>query len=242
MSFINTFIKKAQFFFSTYKWLLIPLVPIILFSYFIIIIASSQSKKPPANQQNTAQVSQSPVTENSGQTQVSVSPSGSQERPYGLYNEVQGIAFGNRDSLIGGSANANNGEGYASNDEFADGSISEKNLSDGSVEYEYQSDDPQRPHMQVIKNGIVLFRRNLMPDDTTTDYYSTYLQNPEYTSQGSSYYGANAMIYASPTNGLAIVFDPETKRVYEQYLFPARSVADYVKNFGSDITTFNPAP
>jgi hypothetical protein len=242
MNTLNTFITKAKLFFSTYKWLLIPLIPIILFSYFIIIIiASNQSKTPLTNQKNTAKVSQSPITEVSPQTQTSVSPSvqpgvSPEGQAYGLYDEVQGIAFGNTDFLTGGSTN----EGYDSDNEFADTSISQKNLSDGSVEYEYQSDDPQRPHLQIVKNDVVLFRRNLMPDDTTTDYYSSYLQNPEYTSQGSSYYGADAMIYASPTSGIAIVFNPQDQRVYEQYLFPAMPLDAYEQKFGKDISTYDP--
>lgn len=230
MNTLNTFLVKAKFFISTYKWVLIPLVIALLFMYFIIVFITSNQQK------TTSQNNVSP------QSQISISPSeqpeiSPQNRLYGLDNAVQSIAFG-KQSSTGGNTN----EEHGSNNEFSDMSISQKTFSDGSIEYEYQSDDLQRPHMQLVKNDVVLFLRNLMPDNITTDYYSSYLKNPEYTSQGSNYYGQNAMIYASPTSGIAIVFDQQTNRVYEQYLFPALSVDSYIKKYGSDISAFSPGP
>ena len=247
MNSINTFFSKAKEFFFLYKWVLLPLVPAIIFVFMIIYLFAAQSTSPKSSikQQNTQQISQSPVQNNSyQQSQVSVYPnepadiSPDQMLQSSIIQEADAIAKGKLKFADENQDNEQNG--YPGGDEVAEGSNSTKTLPNGSTEYEYPSDDPNRPHMQIINNDTVVFRRNIMPNDTTMNDYSDYLSDPEYTSQGSSYYGATAVIYATPSKGIAVVANSKTKQVYEQYLFPAMSVSDYLQKFGKDISSYSP--
>ena len=242
----NALIAKAKLFFLSYKWLLFPLVPIIIFVFIIFYIFNAQ-KNPPTpsiKQQNNTEVSQTPrQTAVSPQTEVSLSPS---EQPEispdqvlqsSIDQETNDIAAGKL--KFADESDEDEQNAYPGDDEVEEGSINTKTLPDGSIEYEYSSDDPNMPDMQILKDNVVVFRRNMMPETKLTDY-SDLLSNPEYTSQGSNYYGANAIIYASPTKGIAVVTNPQTEQVYEQYLFQAMSVNDYLQKYGKDISAYSP--
>lgn len=254
---METFIAKVKIFFSTYKWLLFPIVPIIIFIYIIVYIFSAQ--KTPSTQLTqplpTSEVSQSQEpSQASQQPQVSISQADQSEISPGelspdqvikssIDEEANTISSGDLKLAQDDSDDQLGQNAYPGDDEVDEGSLNTVTLSDGSIEYEYPSDDPNRPHIQIIKGNAVIFRRNIMADTgiTVTDY-SDLLSNPEYTAQGSSYYGPTAMVYATPTKGIAIVANPQTGEVYEQYLFLAMSVSDYLQKYGKDISAFTPGP
>jgi len=232
---MNTFIAKAKLFILTYKRLLLTIVPIIIFVPLILFIISAQTNTHTSakNKKNNSPISQSPTqTEISPQTQVSLTPaeqtgnSYEENQPYSLEQEEKDIAFGKvkRDPNI-----------------LTKGNISQETLSDGSIKYEYASSDHNRPDMQIVKDGVTTFKRDIVTNATISEY-SEFLTNPPYALQGSAYYGPNAIILANPTLGIAVVYNPQTDQVYEQYLFQSTSVTDYVNTFGSDISNFNPAP
>jgi hypothetical protein len=245
MNSLNIFVAKVKFFSSTYKWLLFPLVPIIIFICIIFYLFSAQKNQPAStvNQPTSAPVSGSPSqAETSPEKSVSPSSGETDTSPdqvlqSSIETEAHTIATGG----LKFAQNENDNTEYPGDDEVDEGSIKTTPLPDGSTEYEYASDDPYRPHVQIIKDSSVVFRRNLMPDMSLSDY-SNFFTNPEYTSQGSTYYGNTATIYADPSQGIAIVANSQTGDVYEQYLFPAMTVSQYVQKFGKDISTFNPAP
>src|SRR6266567_2215628 len=138
---MNTFIAKAKLFILTYKWLLFPLIPFIIFVPLILFIISAHTKPHAShtNQQNNSQISQSPTqTEISPQTKVSLAPteghSHLDDQSDSLDQEEQAIAFGKlkRDP-----------------DTLVKGNISLATLPDGSIKYEYATNDPKRPQMQI---------------------------------------------------------------------------------------------
>lgn len=253
MNSFNTWLEKTKVFFVTYKWLLFPIVPIIIFIYIIIYLFYAQ-KNPTeqlTNIQPTSAISQSPQpSQASQQSQISVLPSEEAAVSPGETTSDQALQSSidqQAGSIATGSlkfAQVDQGDSsYPGDNEVSEGSTNTTTLSDGSTEYEYPSDDPNRPHIQIVSNNIVVFRRNNMSDTgITIADYTDLLSQPEYTSQGSSYYGATAEIYAEPTKGIAIVANPQSAEVYEQYLFPAMSVNAYVTKYGKDISAFTPAP
>jgi hypothetical protein len=246
MASINTFITKTKFFFSSYKWLLFPLIPIILFFSFIFVIFSARTihlVSLTKQQKNSTHVSRYPLqTSVSPNVQVSASPSGqvpvSPEtfNQSSLADELHEIATGKLKFTQEESQKA-----YSVDFAFARESINHNTLPDGSIEYKYASSDPSRPNIQIVKDGIVIFKRKLTHGTTISDY-SDFITNPPYASQGSAYFGPDAIILANPTLGIAVVYNLQSNQVYEQYLFQATSVADYIKKYGQDITSFNPAP
>lgn len=210
---MNTLLTKIKSFYSTYKWLLIPIIPSIFFIFLIFYISSLQTKQsiPPVNTQGGTIASPT----------QSANPA-EKNQPYTLTQEEQDIAF-KKIKL--------------DNEKMAETSISQETLSDGSIKYKYASFDRNRPHMQIVKDSVPIFRRNLVSNATLADY-SSFLKNPEYQRRGSSYYGNTAILYASPTKGIAVVADTKTGKVYEQYIFTALSVAEYLQKYGSDISTY----
>ena len=233
------------FFFRLYRFLYLSTLSFIFFT-------RKNSTYPSTQQQPTIAVSVSPVqTEASEQPAISSSPAPSGEQTAGSPDQMIATAIDSETNMIAAGdlrlsqndSDAAEDNAYPGDDEVDEGSSKTESLPDGSIEYEYPSDNPNRPHMQIFDNNIVIFRRNIMSNTGyTVNDYADLLTNPEYTSQGSVTYGTNAVVYASPTKGIAIVADTQTGEVYEQDLFVAMSVNDYVKKFGTDISTFNPAP
>lgn len=240
MNSLNTLITKIKVFYVNYKWFLFPLIPIIIFTFIIIYFFYAQKtpEKPPINHQNQTAVSTSPaqvgVSQAAQVSPLSEVPTAS-DNSYNLSNEVNDIAFG---KFKINHEQTDQGDEYPG-EEFAAGSSSQQALSDGSILYEYPSTDPNRPHMQIVKDDIPIFRRNIVPDATVSDY-SAFLTNPPYTHQGSGYYGANAVILANPPSGIAVVYNPQTNQVYEQYIFQAVNSNDFVTKYGKDISVYQP--
>lgn len=230
----NIFLTKIKHFLFAYKWLLLSLILIIICAFIIHLLFLGHSAPPtqPAKQQIIINSTPSPE-----QSEVSpkISPVSQLNQPTTLADEVNDIAFGklrympSLQKLTPGSAGS----------EFAGTIINKISLGDGSIQYEYASTDPKRPHMQIVKDGIVIFRRSLMTN-TPISNYSEFITNPPYASEGSSYFGPNAVILANPSQGIAIVYNPDTNYVYEQYLFKAMSVTNYGTMFGDDISAYNP--
>jgi hypothetical protein len=221
MNSINIFIAKIKLFFLSYKVLFFILIIIFIPIFFYFFAVQKNLSTPIAKRQNTIENSHT-----TKQTPVSLSPSkGPINSPVTLAQEANEIASGKlkftKDSEDGKN-------------------IKTISLPDGSTEYEYSSDDLNRPDVQIVKDNIVVFQRNSMSNATISDY-SEFLTNPPYATQGSIYYGSDAVILANPMLGVAAVYNPESNQVYEQYLFQKMSINDYVQKFGKDISTFNPA-
>lgn len=224
MNKLTPIIEKAKLFFLAYKWRLFPLVLLIIFIPIIFYFFSIQKnlQAPSIRQQTTRKISQPSV-------KIEVSPteqteiSKAQPQQLTLEEEVTDIAAGK----------------LMFSQEPAETTINSNPLPDGSIEYQQSSGNPNRPNIQIVKNNVVVFKRDIINNATITDY-SEFITNPPYASQGSVYYGPNAIILANPTLGIAVVYDAQSNQIYEQYLFNSMSVKDYKQKFGNDISNFIP--
>jgi hypothetical protein len=193
--------------------MLFPIVPILIFIFIIIYIFYAQKPQPapPQPQQNAVTVSPS----NSPST--SESPSQGDESE----NEPSG------DNTV--------------TDPLGNGALDKEVLPDGSIRYDYESDsdddDDVRPDIKIFKNGVIVFQRTYLSESYMKDFPDL-INNPEYTSMGSQYYGQYVETYADPTKGTAIVAAPQIGLVLEQYTFPPLSVTAFTQKYGTDISSY----
>jgi len=115
-------------------------------------------------------------------------------------------------------------------------------LPNGDIKFNTESPIGSRPNEVITKNGIVVYEKDLTPQDpqspdyvTLTSIFSSFGQ-PDRLIKGSKYYGAflNQYIYAS--RGFSLVANPNNNEVYEMTFFEPTSVERYISKYGDDIT------
>ncbi len=112
----------------------------------------------------------------------------------------------------------------------------EKNVrADGSIAYTYASDNPKRPDMMIVKDGVVVFKRMLVLD-MKVDNYITGMGKPDYIARGSVFYGPDAVTYIYFKTGVAFVANPKTNVVFEDLSFKPVPPSEFKQNYGEDLT------
>lgn len=191
--------------------MLFPIVPILIFIYIIIYIFYAQKPQPPQPQPQ--------------QNAVTVSPSNSPSTSPSQGSDTTNVPSGD----------------VTVTDPLGNAALDKEVLPDGSVKYDYESDsdddDDVRPDIKIFKNGVTVFQRTYLSQSLMKDFPDL-INNPEYTSMGSQYYGQYVETYADPTKGTAIVAAPQIGLVLEQYTFPPLSVDAFTQKYGTDISSY----
>ncbi len=116
-------------------------------------------------------------------------------------------------------------------------------LPDGNTKLNFESPINSRPNEVITKNGIVIYEKDLTPQDpqssefiSLTSVFASFGQ-PERLIKGSKYYGSflNQYIYAG--KGFSLVANPNNNEVYEMIFFEPMSVEGYISKYGDDITS-----
>lgn len=114
-------------------------------------------------------------------------------------------------------------------------------LSDGSTKYTYPSDDPNRPNELVVKNDTIVYHRTTVSQKYVYNYTNN-LEAPDYTFEGSRYYGPNTITYLYLKRGTGFVADSKTTLVQEQFIFQPMTLEEFKQQYGSDVTSYEVIP
>jgi cytoskeletal protein RodZ len=208
---MNNLLPKVKLFFTTYKWLLFPLIPILIFIILLIVILTKpQTQKAPQSHVVTIPTPTTATTQNeTGSTQPTTPPAA--------------------------DAPASEDLGYEKPLEQQDGFQEKASQNDGSTVYYFSSENPNRPNI-VIKSadGEIVYTRKLnsqkLPFSLVSAYENTYGAPDRVTTGAKSY--QNATLYVFASIGLAVIADTETGSVYEEQLFPQMNVDEYLQKYG----------
>jgi hypothetical protein len=209
-TFDNPFIQKVILFLKKYG---IFIAPIFLFLLFMFLLLFSYTR-PPKQSLNNIPPSQTPNNNYTSSSPQYISPSPSSEQSSGTGMETDEKAMV---MWTNSSFDQNDLSGLNS---------TQTTLADGSIQYSYSSDNPNRPNIIIVKNGINIFQQTPFTDTPLTDntnYYGT----PDYKATGSKFWGANAVIYIYLSKGIAIVGDPNKNQMFEQMIFQPGTVQQF---------------
>jgi hypothetical protein len=104
-------------------------------------------------------------------------------------------------------------------------------IGDGAVKYTFESQNPNRSDMIIVKNGIILFARHAVVGTETSDGYKNLLGKQDDTISGPTFYGANTSVYFYE-EGTALIVDPKTNTTYEEFTFqPAISIEEFKEKY-----------
>ena len=123
---------------------------------------------------------------------------------------------------------------YFSDDFMSGMPFEKKQLPNGSVTYTYASDNPTRPDMIMVKDGLAIFKRMIVLNVTTENYVRGQ-GKPDYIARGSVFWGPDAITYLYFKKGIAFVASPKTNMVFEQITFQPVSPRQYKQVYGEDL-------
>lgn len=113
---------------------------------------------------------------------------------------------------------------------------------DGQIKYNFESPLSLRPNEIILKNGRVVYERELTPEEPSLVGYTTLSEmtqrfgNPDKVFEGSKFYGWPLKQYIYSTHGFSFVANPNNNEVYEMNFFEPMSVPEYEARYGQDIT------
>jgi len=120
---------------------------------------------------------------------------------------------------------------FSENSELATEGKKEQ-LSDGSIRYTFDSLNPNRSDVVIVKNGSIIFRRFAVVDKKTSDGYKNLLGKQSHILPGPTFYGPNTVIYFYQDGGTALTVDPKTQTTYEEFAFqPPISVEEFKQKY-----------
>lgn len=111
-------------------------------------------------------------------------------------------------------------------------------IKDGKTLYTLSSSDPKRPNIIIVdKDGSYNLKRIAMPIKYPLSSFVKLYGRAKWIFKGSVFYGADVQQYIYADLGFALVANPQTDEVFEQYLFQPMKIDEYIKNYGDDIPT-----
>jgi hypothetical protein len=121
------------------------------------------------------------------------------------------------------------------------GFIKKELLPNGSIRYVFSSLSSARPNEIIVRNGVVIFERIIIPAKkgdlgyaTISDFISKF-GNPERAIRGSNFYGWAWTTYIYASRGFSFIANPNTDEVFEIQLYEPTKVDDYIEKYGQDI-------
>ena len=206
--------SKIKTVFNTYKWLLIPGIPLALFLGLTIylFIPQDTSQKVPLNEsvdspnptnirtQITPRLSLRPsITP----FKIPSASTNQYEFETEIHTPIQSLP----------------------------GFQKKESLPNGLDKYTVTSSNPSRPDIYIMQNDSILLERKLLPPELGTKivHYTESYGSPQRKITGSSFHGSTAEEYIYASIGLSFVADPQTGNVLEKRLFPPMSVDDYLR-------------
>ncbi len=91
--------------------------------------------------------------------------------------------------------------------------------SDGTTVYTFESLNPNRSDILIVKNGSIIFSRHAVIGPGTSNKYKNLLNQQAKIIPGPTFYGTNTSIYFYETGGTALIVDPQTDTTYEEFTF-----------------------
>ncbi len=209
---VSAFKDKIYGFIATYKWLLIPAIPLLLFIGLLIYISQPQTPV----QKSTPETSNTTFTPTTlpGQTRPSSQPSMT-------ILPIPSINFDQIEYETELEAPINTLPGFQESE----------TLPNGLVKHTLASINPSRPNIYITQGNNILLERKITTADSAAQisHFTESYGNPEYKIIGSSFFGPNAEEYIYANLGIAFVANSQTGSVLETRLFPPMTVDDYIK-------------
>ncbi len=103
-------------------------------------------------------------------------------------------------------------------------------LPDGTTKYAFSSDRPGRQDMILVKDGVIIFTRQVVLD-SKTDSYIAANGKPQYTYHEAGFYGPDSATYAYPTRGISFTANTKTNDVFEQFIFKPLSIEEFNQKY-----------
>jgi hypothetical protein len=209
----NNLKLKTLNFVRTYKWLLIPVIPLFLFSY-LLILAFSQPQPQSTQDKDILPI---PTTYRQNQ-QTSIPTSSFQtSTPQNLAADLEEIESEENPQTLPGFQKLETNK-------------------NGTITYYYASENPSRPSIKIAnESNQIFYSRTLTSQKLQLPTISLFKQtygDPEQIVQGSRFYGQNTAIYIYGEMGMAFIGDTTTGYVFEQHLFSPMPPNEYMQRFG----------
>ncbi|GEM_PF-3097904 len=208
IGYMNGFLSKIK----TYKWLLFPLIPLIVFVFITVYLFSAQNPAP-----NTTPTSPTAPFE-----EISMSPGVVNTSP------TEPPHIDPEDLYV---------DSYWDSDPSSLQGIQKvEDLPNGTKKYTATSASPARPNIMITKDNITLYQRTIpSPNaDIPVQNFTELFGQPDRMVNGPSFYGDTALEYIYAQRGFSIVVDKQTQQVVEQHFFKPTTVDSYIENFGND--------
>jgi len=216
-SLYNDLIQKVIPFFKKYGIFIAPAFLFLLFMFLLIFSYESSPQKSPTN---TSSPSQKIVSGTPSTLQKTVSASPTNTSGEGMQQDEK------KDMIIWSNITL-------SDSDFADLNATKTTLPSGSTQYTYTSDNPDRPNIIILKDGVNIFQRTPFTDTTMSDNTNFYGQ-PDYVAKGSQFWGPQVMTYIYLSRGIALVGDSSKDQLFEQIIFQPGTI-DQFKQYDTDM-------